>query len=235
MTITGKDKDVLAGELALGVLEGQERADAMRLMLSDPEFAAKVEIWREDLSGLYDDLPQAEPSAAVWDRISADIGGVANDTGPNRSLAFWRGGALISGAVAAALMVALVFPRGDEAVSVPATAQQQSYAIAQLSSDIEGLTLAARFDPDAAQLRVRVDGMPQSDTVPVLWVVSADDAVQPLGIINRKGETVLMVESAPRALIRDGSVFSVSMEPETEEPYAQPSAEFVAQGRITTI
>ncbi|WOE73984.1 anti-sigma factor [Alterisphingorhabdus coralli] len=231
MTITGKDKQVLAGELALGVLEGQERVDAMRLMLSDPDFAAKVETWREDLGGLYDDLPEAEPSAAVWERISADIGGVANDSGSTRSLAFWRGGALMSGAVAAALMVALVLPRDEDVVPE----QPQSYAIAQLSSDIEGLKLAARFDPAAAQLRVRVDGMPQTDTVPVLWVVSADATVQPLGIINRNGETVMTVESAPRALIRDGAAFSVSMEPETEKPYAQPSADFVAQGTITTI
>jgi len=40
-----QERDALAAELALGLLEGQARADALRLSLSDPAFAALVTAW----------------------------------------------------------------------------------------------------------------------------------------------------------------------------------------------
>ncbi|MEO1044982.1 MAG: anti-sigma factor [Pseudomonadota bacterium] len=242
MTISGKDKDVLAGELALGVLEGQERADALRKLLSDPDFAERVEHWRQDLGGLYDALPEVEPSPHVWQNIAQEISGAgAVETLPPQTdgaVAFWRRSAIVSGAVAAALMVALVLPRGEAPspqLAQGSDTQQQQYAFARFDSNIEGLILAARFDNAAAKLRVRVEGMPDTETVPVLWVVGAGGEVRPLGIVNRSGETVLAVADGPRGLIRDGAQFSVSMEPESDTPHTQPTSDFVAQGTITTI
>ena len=44
--IDERDPDMAAAELALGVLEGEERATALRRVLSEPAFAAEVERWR---------------------------------------------------------------------------------------------------------------------------------------------------------------------------------------------
>ncbi|MBL7372452.1 hypothetical protein INQ23_24295, partial [Escherichia coli] len=43
--MTPEERDALAAELALGLLEGDARAQAMRLRLSDSDFAAAVEAW----------------------------------------------------------------------------------------------------------------------------------------------------------------------------------------------
>ena len=47
--------DMTAAELALGVLDGEERAAALRRVLADPVFAREVERWRRYLAALFAD------------------------------------------------------------------------------------------------------------------------------------------------------------------------------------
>ena len=61
-----EERDALAAELVLGLLEGQARADALRLSLSDPAFAAEVAAWEAKLAPLHGEWTDAEPGAAVW-------------------------------------------------------------------------------------------------------------------------------------------------------------------------
>ena len=222
------DKDALAGELAFGVLEGEERAAALRLMLADRDFAARVERWREDSAGLFDAVEAVEPSAAVWPGIAARIAPVAND---NRALRWWQGGALLSGALAAGLAAVLLLQPAPPAVT-PAPSQ---FAVAQLSGPIEGLRIAARYDPASATLRVRATGMPATPTEPELWIVPAGGAPVSLGQIDRDGETVIAVAVGHQRLINPASNFSLSMEPPSDQPSAAPSAPFVAEGAIDLI
>lgn len=228
--LTPQDRDALAGELALGVLEGEERAQALRLMLADRDFAARVEQWRAHQSGLFDAIGDVEPPAAAWDGIAARIGASPAPAAP-ASLRWWRMGALGSGAIAAALALMLFVPRSD-----PASMAPQSFAVAQLTGPIEGLRIATRYDPATATLRVRASGMPATPTEPELWIVPAGGgAPVSLGQIMRDGETVILVAQGHRSLINDRAHFSLSMEPRSATPSAQPSAEFVADGAIDLI
>jgi anti-sigma-K factor RskA len=45
-----EDRDLLAGEYVLGVLEGEEAATARRLLEQDKEFAAAVAAWEKRLA-----------------------------------------------------------------------------------------------------------------------------------------------------------------------------------------
>ncbi len=223
-------RDALAGELALGILEGEERAAALRLMLSDREFAARVEQWRAHQSGLFDAIGDVDPPADAWDGIAARIGSSPAPAAP-ASLRWWRMGALGSGAIAAALALLIVVPRGEAPVAAP-----QTFAVAQLTGPIEGLRIATRYDPATATLRVRANGMPATPTEPELWIVPAGGgAPVSLGQIDRDGETVIMVAQGHRSLINDSAHFSLSMEPRSATPSAAPSADFVADGAIDLI
>ena len=225
-----QDRDALAGELALGLLEGEQRAAALRLMLSDRDFATRVEEWRAHQSGLFDAIDEVEPPAGAWDGIAARIGTQPTPVAPV-SLRWWRMGALGSGAIAAALALLLVVPRGE----VPAAAPQ-SFAVAQLTGPIEGLRIATRYDPATATLRVRASGMPETPTEPELWIVPADGAAPvSLGQIMRDGPTVIVVAQGHRSLINGEAHFSLSMEPRSEVPSERPSADFVADGAIDLI
>lgn len=226
------DRDALAGELALGLLEGEDRAAALRLMLSDREFAARVEQWRGHQSGLFDAIDEVDPPAGAWGAIESRIS-AANDTASAdpRSLRWWRAGAFGSGAVAAALALILLFPRNDQ--PAPAT---QPFAVAQLTGPIEGLRIATRYDPATAILHVRASGMPATPTEPELWIVPANGGPPvSLGQIDRDGETAIAVAEGHRSLINGSARFSLSMEPPSSSPSERPSADFVADGAIDII
>jgi anti-sigma-K factor RskA len=224
------DKDALAGELVLGVLEGEEKTQALRLMLADRDFAERVDRWREDSAGLFDGVDEVAPPAGTWAGIEARITPAAND---NRVSRWWQGGALASGAVAAALAVLMLMqPTPAPTPTSPPNAQ---FAVAQLSGPIEGLRIAARYDPASATLRVRATGMPTTPTEPELWIVPAGGAPVSLGQIDRDGETVIAVATGHQRLINPASSFSLSMEPRSAEPSTAPSSPFVAEGAIDLI
>jgi anti-sigma-K factor RskA len=237
-TLTPEEQDALAGELALGVLEGEERAAALRLAMSDRAFAARVDQWRDHLGGLADAVPPVEPSAQVWDGIARAIGAeTAADAPPvalpPRGVApWWRGVAFGSMAAAAALATLLVWP---QTAPVPVSPAPQSFAVAQLSGPIEGLRIAARYDPATAELRVRTIGMPDTPTEPELWIVPADGVPRSLGQIRREGETLIVVAEGHRTLINPQGSLQLSMEPPSPTPHASPSSDMVARGAIDVI
>lgn len=226
--LTPDDRSEMAGALALGLLDGPERASALRAMLADRDFAAEVERWRARTGDLFDAVPEVDPPARAWAGIAARTG----DPGQvPASLRWWQGGAIGGGALAAGLALALVWQRPDAAPPVlPAT-----YAVAQLTGDIDGLRIAARYEPASATLRLRTVGMPDTPTAPELWVVPADGIPRSLGQIARDGETVIVVAEGHRSLINPSANFALSMEPPASSPHDKPSAPMVARGAIDVI
>ena len=65
---TPEEFDLLAAELALGVLEGQDRAQALRLQVSDPLFREAVQAWQARFEPLLHGYPDAE-APDLWHAI----------------------------------------------------------------------------------------------------------------------------------------------------------------------
>ncbi len=227
-------RTAMAGELALGLLDGTERAEALRLMLSDRAFAAEVERWRARTGDLYDGVGEVPPPPALWDGIAAGIAGGGALGGAVPPPLTWRSGGMIAGgALAAGIAMALAISPLLAPTTAPAAAT--SYAVAQLTGDIAGLRVAARYDRASATLRLRTTGMPDTPTAPVLWLVPADGVPRPLGQIARDGETVLAVAVGHQALINPAATLALSMEPPSAIGAANPSAPMVARGAIDLI
>jgi len=93
--MTDADLDMAAAELALGVLEGEERADALRRVLADPEFARDVDRWRDHFAVLFDHWPDAAAPPRVERRVMT---GIAPDRVAGR---FWPAVAITASAMAA--------------------------------------------------------------------------------------------------------------------------------------
>ena len=105
--MTDDERDRLAAEYVLGLLEGEEAARAERLLAGDRAFAADVERWRTHFAELDATAAPAPLSDALWHRIEA---GIAAEDRPDavrvtplivpdprnafralwRSLSFWR-------------------------------------------------------------------------------------------------------------------------------------------------
>ncbi len=227
--LTDQDRDALAGELALGIIEGEERAAALRLMLSDPAFAAQVDGWRMRTAGLFDAIDDVTPPAGSWDAIAARIAVRPAPVAANDR--WWKAGTFASMAVAAALALALILP----SETAPLADDGGEYAVAQLTGEIDGLRIAARYDPESAMLKVHASGMPSTQTEPELWLVPADGVPRSLGQIARDGATVMPVAQDHRPMIAPGAVFGITMEPRSVTPHAAPSSPIVASSPIDLI
>lgn len=239
------DRDAMAAELALGLLDGEERAAALRLQLSDTEFAASVEAWRDRFAGLSSGFASASPPAALWAAIEARLG---SDAAPAtvaempstlaRQLGRWRAGAVASSAVAAILLAAIVLrpdPQLPPAPSQPATPVERPVVIAQLAGEPGGALLAARYSAEPGEMTIRASGIAAGDLAPELWVIPDDGVPRSLGLVAADGTSRVVVPVVIRSLIADGATLAITLEPADGAPHVAPTSTPIAAGTISTI
>jgi anti-sigma-K factor RskA len=222
------DDAIQAGELALGVLEGEERAAALRRSLAEPRFAQAVARWSHDLAPLLAGVAPVEPPAHVWDRIAQSIGGARESI----LLPLWRAVALVA-TLAAASLAFLLLTRPPRAVPVP-VAPRELY-VAQLAGKSADPLLVARYDPRTQRLRVRTLGLPQDGRRPELWVIAGSAAPRSLGLValNAAGEARPSPELA--AQLVPGVTLALTMEPATGAPHAAPSGTILGTATLLAI
>jgi anti-sigma-K factor RskA len=224
--LSPEDRIVLAGEVALGLLEGEARAEALRLQLADRDFAAEVERWSSDFAGMAHQVEAAEVSAGLWRAIAARLDR-ENPSIVERALQRWRTGALLAGAIAASLALVLLLRPAPALVPQPV-------AIAQLTGT-SGAALAARYDPLAGTLRIRADAMPASRLAPELWVIPADGVPRSLGLVAARGSSEVAVVPKLRNLLAEGATLAITMEEPSTAPHAAPGSAPVAAGKISIL
>jgi len=223
--------DALAGELALNLLDGEERARAISLCLSDPSFAAAVEEWRTRLEPLHEAF-QDSPATDLWPAIQRRL----SSSGENhlrRAVNRWRVGAIVSGLIAASLAAVIVLRPPPAPVEVVRPAGPA--AIAQLSDEGAAALLAANYDPAGGVLRIRAVRMPASALAPELWVIPAHGLPRSLGLVAASGVSKVVVAPETRALLQDGATLAITLEPREGAPHRAPSSAPIAAGKISTI
>ena len=227
-----EERDALAAELALGLLEGQARADALRLSLSDPAFAAQVAAWEVKLAPLHDEWTDAQPGAAVWSGIERQLADAPTDkvTAIETRLRRWRAGALLSGAVAAALAFVLI----TQPVPTPTPAAPQ-LAVARIESDAAGPLVLARYNQSNGLMQLRIHGFEPGTLAPELWVIPEGGTPVSLGQIGHAGEAEMTMPPPHRLLMTEGATLAITMEPVSKTPHPAPSSVAVASGKIITI
>lgn len=224
--------DAMAGELALGVLEGDARAKALRMVLANPEFAARVAMWQQRLEPLGSAFSEVSPPA-VWQAIEAELDARERNKGVS-ALRLWRGSALVSGAIAASLAAVMVLTPPQQATVPPVSMPAAPTAIAQLSGEGE-VVLAAEFDTRQQLITIRAVTLPASKLVPELWVLDGAGVPRSLGLIRAGGTTSVTVPDDVRPLLVDGAILAVSLETAEGAPHASPSSTPIATGKIFAI
>lgn len=240
------DRDAMAAELALGLLDGDERAAALRLQLSDPDFADAVEDWRERFAPLSAGFASSSPPAALWAAIEARLGRDAQPSevaaiplADTRQLGRWRAAAIGSSAVAAVLLAAIILRPAPEPVMLPSqptpVVVERPVVIAQLAGEPGGALLAARYSAEPGELTIRASGMSPGDLAPVLWVIPDDGVPRSLGLVAADGTSRVVIPAVVRPLIADGATLAVTLEPTDGAPYQAPTSTPIAAGTISTI
>lgn len=234
--LSAEERDGLVAELALGVLDGEERAAAQRALMADPAFTpGLIEDWRRRLAPLYDEYTPAAPADTLWAGIAARIDDAdAPRERALRQLRIWRAGAMIAGLVAASLALVLLFRPVPSPVLLPQPSAGP-VAIAQVTGAADGPVVLARFDPASGRLSLRASAVKPGALAPELWVIPPDGKPRSLGLIAANTDSQLPVEARLRAFMTEGATLAVTMEPVDGAPHAAPSSAPVASGKISLI
>ena len=223
------EPDTAAAELALGALDGEERAAALRRMIAEPTFARDVERWRDHFASLFAGVAEVTAPNGLFEKITARIGGT-NAVVPIRSRNPWKPAALAA-SVAALLMTAVAL-RPVEAPPVPiATAPM----IAAMALTDTTTSQPALYDADSGLVK-----MPGPMPIPAgrsaqLWVIEGDAAPKPLGTFHSVGAGSFEAEAKIGAVITPGTKLAITLEPMGGSPTGKPTGPVIASGLLTKV
>jgi len=230
------DRDLLAAEYALGLLEGEALLEACGLAASDRAFADAVERWHERLAPWFDEIGEQAPPAAAWDRVRAAIAATAAGgevVELKRKLGLWQGLTAAATAVAASLALVVGFnaTRQPTAIETPAA----PIMAASLMSPAKEVMLSAAFEADGKTLTLMPGKMapPPGRTVQ-LWVIPADGRPRSLGMLGGTAERMAI---APEMVehFHQQPMLALSIEPKGGAPGGQPSGPMVASGQLRNV
>jgi anti-sigma-K factor RskA len=234
---TTPDGDVAAGELALGLLEGEERAAALRRVLAEPGFAVAVERWRVYFAQLFDLWPAVEPPEELIDRIDASLGGLSGRAVAGRRGFPWPLLAIVSTALAACLLVVVALRPGGPPPGPPPVADAPVAAATPILVAALGdakAPVAAAFDPADGSIRVTAAPTAPAARVAQLWVIGGDGVPYPLGLLAADA-TRLVIPARDRARLSAGATLAISIEPAGGSPTGKPTGPVVATGALAAV
>lgn len=220
------EDELLAAELALGVLAGEGRAAAERRAGRDAQFAALVADWQARLAPWAEAIPDAAPPAHVWDTIAAELPAPPRRAGLWQNLAFWRGFALASGVLAAACIGALIY----------LSTLSPAPPLVALISGGGHHHFVATVDAKRASIAVVPAAFSADPTrVPELWLIPPGGKPHPLGLLRGDREVTIAI---PPELAGDAvrnATLAVSLEPPGGSPTGQPTGPVIGTGKLTVL
>jgi anti-sigma-K factor RskA len=234
--VTPEQRSELAGEYALGVLEGEELARAESLLAADRAFAEEVALWSGRLAPLLHEIEPVAPPARLLEAIQARVADqqpADNVVHLRRRVTAWRGFALGASAIAASLAMVLVL-RPPATQQMPADNQPSAPMVATMQADGSEAKLVATWDQDRQRLVVAAAAgiAPVAGHSHELWVIPADGTPRSIGLL--RGAEPLQIRPAAQLAghFAEGTTLAVSVEPTGGSPTGLPTGPVIAAGKL---
>lgn len=235
------ERDLLAAEHALGLLDGEELLEARGLEATDAGFARAVADWQERFAPLFEEIGEAAPSAETWDRIRAAIAaeGDADTVVPlRRKVGFWKGMTAAASALAASLALVVVYD-ATRPPTVPTPVERPTPAasvmVASLMAEDRTMVLSAAYRADDRSLMLMPGDMAaEPNRSHELWIIPADGTPRSLGVIQNE-QARIAVDPAMASYFGDSATLAVSVEPPGGSPGALPTGPVIATGQLLNI
>lgn len=240
--MTGDELDRLAGEYALGLLDGDERAGALRLLADDEDFRNRVARWSGRFAPLLDEVESESPPPDLWGRVERAIAPApipAEAPGSNvvllrRKVNLWRGYAAAATALAASLALFMVI-RPDAPIPPPPAAGEA--LVAMMSAEDSAARLVATYDPDRKMLIVTPSAGIQA--VPghahQLWLIPADGKPRSMGMVVPGAPRRMAVSEPMLAEMKADVTLALSVEPAGGSPSGSPTGPVIASGKLARV
>ncbi len=231
------ERDLLAAEYALALLEGEQLLHARGRIVADAAFARAVESWQERLAPLFDEIGEQAAPDAAWERIRAAIAALPADGAKvvelKRKLGFWKGLSAAASAIAAGLALVVGFDaiRPPPAVEAPGA----PIMVASLMSPSKEVMLSAACEPDGRTLTLMPGEMaPPPGRSVQLWLIPADGRPRSLGLVAGKAQRIAVGPDMAEHF-HEEPMLALSIEPEGGAPGGRPSGPMVASGQLRNV
>ena len=237
------ERDLLAAEFALSLLEGEALGEARRLFREDPLFSRLVEQWEVRFSPLFAAVPEVTPPARVWARVERVLDREKKLAEAIRQLRtrarLWRGYGLVTTALAAGLALMLVLRVADPGAppAQPTSSSPEPVLLAALAAENGNASLAVVFERRQGTMLVT----PARLRTPTgrdlqLWLIPAG-ATRPvsLGVIRATTPQRLSVAASVAASLGPNATVALSIEPIGGSPTGLPTGQVIATGLLARI
>jgi len=240
---TPDERAAMAAELALGVLDGDEREEAMRRVLADPRFAREVEAWRTHFALLFAQWPDAVPSETVGARIAAMAAPGSMRSGSTvvaapASRTGWAWATGLATLIAACLVLALALrPQRIVVEQAPVATGAAAPLIAAITPTKDGgdtKPFAASYDARTGEIRLAGGVDVPSGRSAQLWAIEAEGPPHPLGLLDGASSRVSIGGRDLRRMA-PGVTLAVSIEPVGGSPTGLPTGPVVATGTLAGV
>jgi anti-sigma-K factor RskA len=229
------DDDLLAAELALGLLQAEERTAAEAHMLSNPRFAAAHARWAAHfldwLSG-----HEEMPAPSIWARIEARI--PTNDIGkrPGGPVHWWQIGALMTiSALAASLAMVMILQPADKQPMPKALHTTPPEYVATLTGEHQAGVVTVSFNRTSGRLLIAPARLAIGQHSAELWAIPADGKPRSLGVISEEVSGRSLSYAGPAQLIAPGVTLAISVEPVGGSQTGAPTGPVILTGKISAI
>lgn len=224
--------ELLAIELALGLLEPAPRAEAERRVRDEPAFAVLYRRWQARALALLEGREE-RPPASVWAAIMRRL--PAND-GAN-AVRWWQAATTVAASVALALGATLALRREAPPAVQPLPRVERPAPVrplvAVLASPARGDVVTVSYDTQTK----RVSALPQRLTTggreAQLWVIPAGGKPVSAGLLAPGGRTEITPEQGIAALMIPGATLAVSLEPLGGSRTGAPTGPVILTGTIS--
>lgn len=242
-TLTPQERTVLAGELALGLLEGGKLENALARLATDAELRRELADWNGRFGALFDEVEPALPPPSAWERIERAIrapAGASNVIPLRRRIGFWQACTGAASAIAASLALILLLQPNTIAnppvVEQPAQPQSPSM-VAMMTTDSKHPALMASWNPQTQMLEVEASApMPVSKgRSHQLWIIPADGTPRSMGVMPESGPMTAHVSTDMADKFAEGAILAVSDEPAGGSPTDAPTGPMIASGRLAKV
>lgn len=224
------ERENLAAEYVLRLLDSEEMLRARGLIGSDPEFAEMVADWEAKFAPLLDEAAPVEPGAELWPRIEATL---VHQSGAQvvqlrRTVRRWQWRAGLS--AAAAVVLAILSLRAPPPLPPQPTAPPMAATLAPKG----GGAVTVVWQPEAGRLTVLAPELPISAGHDYeLWVLPRKGPSHSLGLLKAGANRQLMMPADLAAQLGPDATVAISLEQTGGSPNPEHTGPVIAVGKIS--
>ena len=226
------DDSILAGDYAMGLVEGSSKHEAEQRHASDARFATDVETWRTRFAA-FDDTAEPQPiSDTLWGKIEASVSATApQQTRPSSWILFWNNVGALRATALGASFAALLLAVGL-GVAIRAASRQPVMMAVLLDGNRAGAVVQTFADGRVVLVPITSISVPPGRALQVWTLPSRERGPVSVGLMDQARTLQLSLKDLPEP--QPDQLFEITLEPAAGSPTGRPTGPVLFKGNTAT-